>query len=93
LSFAAKAIEFFEQLKPPGRLPPGVQSLYPYKDPAVQAVIRAFFNRYYADEKDRICLIGINPDRMGAGITPIPGLSSNTAAQQRHPTFNNIWMN
>lgn len=71
MSFAAKAIEFFEQLKPPGRLPPGVQSLYPHKDPAVQAVIRAFFNRYYADEKDRICLIGINPGRMGAGITGI----------------------
>jgi hypothetical protein len=71
LTFADKAIAYFARLKPPGRLSPGVQPLYPHKDPAVQAVIRDFFSRYYADEHQRTMLIGINPGRMGAGITGV----------------------
>ncbi|MBL7768344.1 MAG: DUF4918 family protein [Flavipsychrobacter sp.] len=71
MTFAKKAILYFGRIKPPDRLPIGVHPLYPHKDPAVQVVISTFFNRYYSDEQPRILLIGINPGRMGAGITGV----------------------
>lgn len=71
MSFADKAIAFFNDLKPPGRLAPGVKPLYPHKNAGIQELIRQFFNRYYADEQKRFMLIGINPGRFGAGITGI----------------------
>jgi len=71
LNFADKAIQFFSELKPPGRLPPGVQPLFPHKDPAIQLLIRQFFKRFYGGDQPRVMLIGINPGRLGAGITGI----------------------
>ncbi|MBZ5857826.1 uracil-DNA glycosylase family protein [Flavihumibacter profundi] len=70
-SFAQAAIAFFAAVQPPPRLPKGIKALYPHKDPAVQQVIREFFNKYYSDKGRRYMLIGINPGRFGAGITGI----------------------
>lgn len=69
--FADKAIAFFRNLRPPQHLPPGVETLYPHRQPAVQEAIQSFFHKYYNDNLPRYMLVGINPGRFGAGITGI----------------------
>lgn len=41
----------------------------PYQSNEVQRVVREYFDRFYADDKPRTLLLGINPGRFGAGIT------------------------
>lgn len=69
--FADKAIAFFRDLRPPQHLPPGVETLYPHRQPAVRETIQSFFHKYYDDDLPRYMLVGINPGRYGAGITGI----------------------
>ncbi len=69
--FSTCAISFFSKLRPPEKLPDGIDPLYPHPQPEVQQAIREFFTRFYSDEEPRVMLIGINPGRFGAGITGI----------------------
>ncbi len=62
---------FYLSLKPPAKLPNGVQWLYPQKDPSVQEVLRIFLHQYYNDDRPRHLLLGINPGRYGAGVTGV----------------------
>ncbi len=64
-------INFYLQLQPPKKLPSGVEVLFPHAQPAVQTIIRTFFSKYYSSEKKRGLIFGINPGRLGAGITGI----------------------
>ncbi|ULQ56037.1 DUF4918 family protein [Flavihumibacter rivuli] len=70
-TFANKAIRFFHSLQPPPAIPGDIGVLFPFNDPAVRKVIRAFFMKYYNDKTSRHLMIGINPGRHGAGITGI----------------------
>lgn len=72
-TFAAKVIEFNENLIFPGKLPEGFQALNPYLDnPETMTVMKAFYNKYYNDSVQRKFIIGINPSRHGAGVTGVP---------------------
>ncbi len=70
-TFADNAIAFYHNLKIRSTLPPGSGVLNPYENPAVQVIVKTFFGKYYADQRGRIILLGINPGRFGAGITGI----------------------
>ena len=70
-TFAEKAIDFYSNLGIDTALPKGSGVLNPYADPAVRAVVRTFFTRFYNDRQMRTILLGINPGRFGAGITGI----------------------
>ncbi len=70
-SFAAKAIDFYRNLRIDTRLPAGTGILNPYENPAVQSIAKDFFSRFFDDLQDRIILLGINPGRFGAGVTGI----------------------
>jgi hypothetical protein len=70
-TFAEKAIDFYSDLQIEASLPPGMSILNPYDKPEVQAVVTAFFTRFYDDRQERAALLGINPGRFGAGITGI----------------------
>lgn len=57
--------------------PAGAQLLEPLQNPAVKQVFRQFYRRYYANPADprnpqRHLILGINPGRLGAGLTGIP---------------------
>src|SRR5690606_3910221 len=41
-------------------------------DPEARRVMRCFYRKFYADRGSRKFLIGINPGRLGAGVTGIP---------------------
>lgn len=43
----------------------------PYADKRTMALVKAFYNKYYADNKSRTLMLGINPGRFGAGITGV----------------------
>lgn len=67
-----QAIDYYATLERPQNLPAEVEILYPYSEPEVQDIVGAFYRKYYADNRPRTFLIGINPGRLGAGITGIP---------------------
>lgn len=64
--------EFLIQLKLDGKLPKGFSVLNPYGDPEVRRLLRLFCDRFYKGSHPRTLVLGINPGRLGAGITGIP---------------------
>jgi hypothetical protein len=71
ITLASKLIHFYQILKPPERLPGGVEVLFPQKNKEVMEAVKKFFNKYFNDNKPRQLLLGINPGRFGGGITGI----------------------
>ena len=52
-------------------LPKGIETIYPFDNEETKRVMQTFFNKYYDDSRSRAYLIGINPGRLGSGITGI----------------------
>lgn len=69
-TFASRALRFYTQLRIP-RVPRGVGVMNPYVEPAVQRSMRAFLQKFFADNGERTLVLGINPGRFGAGITGV----------------------
>lgn len=56
------------------KLPKGIGVLDPFHGEhagQVRALVEAFHQRYYGDERTRLLMLGINPGRLGAGSTGI----------------------
>jgi len=51
--------------------PRPVKLLNPYERQSVQDVCNIYYQKYFGDEGKRTVLLGINPGRLGAGITGI----------------------
>lgn len=43
----------------------------PYADECVRGYVRAFLDAYFADNRKRLLVFGINPGRFGAGVTGV----------------------
>ena len=63
---------FYNNLEIPRGLPDGIEVLNPFTNKKVLEFNDLFYNKYYNDQYDRTFLIGINPGRLGAGVTGIP---------------------
>lgn len=72
MNFAQKVLNFFDDLEQHPEAPKGVEVLNPYNQKAVKEIIAIFYQKYYNDNNERYLLIGINPGRLGAGLTGIP---------------------
>ena len=72
MTFGKKVIEFYKELSPPAAMPPDVDTLFPYTDPQVMDIVSQFHSTYFNDHQPRTFLIGINPGRLGGGLTGIP---------------------
>ena len=73
MTFAKQVLNFhFPTLQPDWKLPRGVELLFPFHEPATQAAMTAFYEKYLNDERERIFVLGINPGRFGAGVTGVP---------------------
>ncbi len=70
-TFGEQVIDFFRTLELPEPLPAGVEALNPYIDSRVRDTVAAFYAAYFNDTHRRVFLIGINPGRLGAGVTGI----------------------
>ena len=66
-----KIIEIYNNLEKVNT-PKNTNILDPYSDKKVQKIYRKFYTKYFHDSKRRIILFGINPGRLGGGITGIP---------------------
>ncbi len=70
-SLANTIIEFYLQMKPLAKLPDGIEVLFPHAQKEVQKIIKTFYSKFYSSNKMRGLIFGINPGRLGAGITGI----------------------
>jgi hypothetical protein len=71
MSFGAKALAFYLDLRVPGGLPPDVVALNPYGSDDTRGYLTTFLSKYYNDSRPRTLVFGINPGRLGGGSTGI----------------------
>lgn len=71
MTFAKQILDFYFGLSANAPLPKGVEPIYPLGDDETKRVMKTFFNKYYDDTNPRTYLVGINPGRLGSGITGI----------------------
>ncbi|WEK18228.1 MAG: SMUG2 DNA glycosylase family protein [Candidatus Pedobacter colombiensis] len=74
MTFADKAIRFNKLLNYTGSaLPPGIRIMNPFTEfEQTMGITESFYRKYYNDNKPRHLILGINPSRLGAGLTGIP---------------------
>ncbi len=75
MTVAEQILEFYDsfELKSTS-LPKEIKVMNPYHNPPaeVEEVIQQFYHKYYNDTNARGIILGINPGRLGAGVTGIP---------------------
>lgn len=65
-------LENFHSLPlPPVREDDTLKILNPFQSPETRKTARLFYEKYYADSQPRNLILGINPGRLGAGLTGI----------------------
>ncbi|TPG63761.1 uracil-DNA glycosylase family protein [Hymenobacter nivis] len=70
-TFADRLLRFLTTFPLPGALPGGVEALSPFREPAVQDLLGQFAHKFYADNRPRVAVLGINPGRLGMGRTGV----------------------
>ena len=72
-TLADKIISFNKNLNFNGSLPEGIRIMNPFKENKnILETSSAFYKKYYNDQNVRHLILGINPGRLGAGLTGIP---------------------
>jgi len=71
VTFAKQILNFYFTLDKNPPLPKGIEAIYPFDNAETKDVMQTFFNKYYSDTNPRTYLIGINPGRLGSGVTGI----------------------
>jgi hypothetical protein len=71
MTFAEQILAFYFTLSKEPPLPKEVEVIYPFDNPQTKERMEIFFNRYYTDTNPRTYLIGINPGRLGSGVTGV----------------------
>lgn len=71
MTFSEQIRDFYFNLPKELPLPKGVETIYPFDNVETQRVMQQFFDKYYDDTDPRTYLVGINPGRLGSGITGI----------------------
>lgn len=72
MNLSEKILTFFQGLEDYPDVPDGVGVMNPYTRKEVKEITRTFYEKYYGDQQERRMIIGINPGRLGAGLTGIP---------------------
>jgi len=72
MSFSKHILSFYRSLKNDWLLPKDIELLYPFENIIVMDMMEKFYNKFYNDTNSRYFLFGINPGRLGAGMTGIP---------------------
>lgn len=70
--FSDKILKFYEELEIKENLPEGIEVMNPFLNKEAWRVCKAFYTKFYRDQKQRRIILGINPGRFGAGVTGIP---------------------
>jgi hypothetical protein len=70
--FSEKVLSFYKSLMLDQKLPAKVQVMNPYRDAATFKVCQQFYQKFYNDSNPRTLILGINPGRLGGGVTGVP---------------------
>lgn len=90
-TLADKIISFNEHVSFPGKLPPGIRIMNPFKENESAAKASGdFYKKYYSDQHKRFLILGINPGRFGAGITGVPFTDPKRLVSECGIRFNGI---
>ena len=79
--FADRLLHFLTAFPLPDTLPAGVEALSPFREPAVNELLKRFAQKYYADNRPPVALLGINPGRLGMGRTGVAFTDPTALAQ------------
>ncbi len=72
-TFGKRIIKFNRELDFNGKLLNDIQVMNPFKEnKEILSIIDSFYNKFYNDNNKRKLILGINPGRLGAGVTGIP---------------------
>jgi hypothetical protein len=71
-TFGDLILTFLASLQINHSLPQGVTVLNPYQQNETALLVRQFYKKFYDDRAPRRIVIGINPGRLGGGLTGIP---------------------
>lgn len=72
-TLADRIIAFNQALEFNGTLPSGIRIMNPFKENKdILPISSTFYKKYYDDNSKRHLILGINPGRLGAGLTGIP---------------------
>ena len=71
MNTANKIIAFFNQLESPVISTLEVEVLNPFLRKETKEIVSTFYSKYYSDNENRLAFIGINPGRLGSGLTGI----------------------
>ncbi|HSC54233.1 MAG TPA: uracil-DNA glycosylase family protein [Phnomibacter sp.] len=71
MNWDKQILQFYRQLGVP-QVPAPYEVLFPFGRQDVWESLEAFYAKYYEDTTTRHVMIGINPGRMGAGVTGLP---------------------
>ena len=70
---ADRIISFYKNLSFTAQLPGGIRIMNPLQeDRQVKLIMKEFYKKYFSDIDKRVAIIGINPGRLGGGLTGIP---------------------
>ncbi len=76
MTFADKILEFNNNLHLDAKgLPDGIDVMNPFKGEhadVIADITDRFYHKYYNDNNQRKLILGINPGRLGAGVTGLP---------------------
>ena len=72
MTFGEKVLHFNKTLTLEANLPAGVAVMNPFQDDYAFSLCRKFYTHYYSDVQERHIILGINPGRLGGGLTGIP---------------------
>ncbi|MGO3237869.1 MAG: uracil-DNA glycosylase family protein [Psychroflexus halocasei] len=72
-TFAENIINYYKQLQLEEDLGNDIQQINPYQNnPLIEKTVKKFYTKYFNDNRKRQLIIGINPGRLGVGVTGIP---------------------
>jgi len=72
MTIADRILSFYQSLRLTVQLPPGVDVLNPYQDQDTFQLCEKFYRKFYNDQASRTLILGINPGRLGGGVTGVP---------------------
>ena len=72
MTFGEKVIAFNKSLDLTAKLPKGVVAMNPFQNDYALSLCQKFYTQYYNDTNERHIILGINPGRLGGGLTGIP---------------------
>ena len=66
-----KILKFLKNIKPL-KVPDNIYVMNPYENETVWKLVQKFYSTYFSDCNKRIIIFGINPGRLGGGLTGVP---------------------